>query len=234
MLTTPESSHPMYLVGGAVHDSLMDIVPHDYDYVVVADTFDIVKEVVRSLKATIVHEDPSYGIVRAKINTEVVDFVIARCDGVYTTKRHCTPVSAGTLAQDLARRDFTVNSIAVSTSTDEVVDPFGGIDDLSTRTLRCVGFVSDRLSEDPLRIIRALRFIVTHGMSPDSALEACLQDATLVDQISHISADRIRQELTKCLQHDTTRCMQVLLQYPLIMKAVLKQVQLKFVTLRKA
>jgi tRNA nucleotidyltransferase (CCA-adding enzyme) len=218
----------VYLVGGAVRDSLMDIVPHDYDYIVVAPTLMEVKHVVQSLGAAILHEDARYGLVRARIDNASFDFVMARCDGVYTDHRHCDSIRPGTLAEDLSRRDFTVNAIAIDSSSQAVIDPYNGVDDLANRKLKCVGNAEERLSEDPLRILRAIRFIVTHGLTPDDELQQCLQSSTMAQKISFVSADRMRQELDRCMQNNVHSCLSVLLGYPHLLSAVLEKVTLKW------
>lgn len=218
----------MYLVGGAVRDSVLGLTPHDEDYIVIGD-FDAVKKQVLSI-GSIVHADARYGLVRGKVNGCVHDFVMARRDGMYHDRRHCS-VQPGSLLDDLARRDFTVNAVAVDACDFTVVDPFNGMQDLQQRTLRCVGNTRDRLSEDPLRMVRALRFIVTRNLQPDAELQACMLQSDVVSTVQHISKDRIRQELNKCLEHDTefTLC-RLVLQYRELMRVLLTKVTLKFCT----
>ena len=221
--------HCIYLVGGAVRDSLMDLKPHDYDYVVVASSLLDVRQVVESIEgAIVVHEDARYGLIRAKINKDVVDFVMARCDGAYTDHRHCDSVRPGTLLEDLSRRDFTVNAIAIDTCSNMVHDPYNGADDVATKTLKCVGNANERLSEDPLRILRALRLMITHGLAPDSQLQMCLRDSAIAQMISYVSADRLRQELQRCTQHNVQDCLNLLVKYPHLLSAILKKVTIKW------
>ncbi len=109
---------------------------------------------------------------------------------------------------DLARRDFTVNAMAIDRETGELLDPFNGSEDLKSKTLRCVGSTKDRFSEDPLRIIRAIRFCITKGFTPSQEIKDIFLGVNGEDDwadkiIASVSMDRIREELTKCFKFDT-------------------------------
>jgi tRNA nucleotidyltransferase (CCA-adding enzyme) len=136
---------------------------------------------------------------------------MCRKDGAYSDARHPDEVTPGTIMDDLARRDFTVNAMAISRDTGELLDPFNGAEDVKTRTLRCVGSTERRLSEDPLRIIRAVRFCVTKGFKPSEEIKQVFRDKRWVDSIlSSISMERIREELTKCFKFSTSATIEFL------------------------
>ena len=210
-----------YIVGGWVRDTLLGIAPADVDYVVVATDLQGVVETAASY-GTVVHVHEKYGCVRVRMpDRSTADFVLARRDGKYSDQRRPDEVMPGTLDQDLCRRDFTVNAIAYDPRTRTYIDPLGGITDAQTRTLRCPGNARDRLNEDPLRALRAIRFMVTHDLAPDDDLHAAL--ATI--EVRGVSADRARLELVKCLRHDTPTTFATLLKYPRVLDGVLKLVQ---------
>ena len=139
-----------------------------------------------------------------------IDVVMCRKDGPSTDGRHPDHVEPGTLLEDLARRDFTINAMAreVDQKTlkpiGDIIDPFDGKSDLLTHTLRCVGSTSDRMEEDGLRIMRAARFCVTKNLGPSVDLGKALKDASLWSFMSEtVSSERIREELQKMLKLNT-------------------------------
>jgi tRNA nucleotidyltransferase (CCA-adding enzyme) len=221
-------SPAMYLVGGAVRDALLGIEPLDYDYVVVADTIEDVARQVSLMGATIVHIHERFGCIKARFpkSKQTTDFVIARKDGQYDTKHKPTCIEPTTLLEDLSRRDFTMNAIAVCQDTKTVIDPFGGVVDVSHRTLRCVGDARERFLEDPLRLVRALRFIITKDLVPDETLKKCLVQGDVIDSLLMIPADRIRVEIQRCFDHDSVRTMQTLLEYHDLTNIILSKIKL--------
>lgn len=149
------------------------------------------------------------------------DFVLARKESGYSDGRRPDRVELGTLEDDLARRDFTMNAIAKDPMSGELIDPFGGIPDLEGRVLRAVGEPLDRLTEDALRAVRALRFSVTKGFEIDPSLAFAMQTQVVLDSIrDNISDERIDEELRKMFAHDTLASLAVLRTFPLLTGAV--------------
>lgn len=216
----------VYLVGGAVRDSLLGEVPTDLDYAVVCGGVDEVQNYVRSAGGRVVHVDAETGCVKAVLAGVRVDYVMARKEVHKKGQRRPSKVMPGTLQEDLARRDFTVNAMARCQSTGRLIDYFGGEADLHTKTLRCVGSAEDRLSEDPLRLLRAIRFIVTKGMTADSSLESCLRDERLVAGLGTLSPDRIRAELQRCMKADTLSTLRQLAEHPALTAVLLTRVEI--------
>lgn len=206
-----------YKVGGCVRDEILGIKAKDVDYSVEAPSFeemrlDILRRVTKPEDLFIA--DEKHFTIRAKIpGLGAADFVLCRKDGVYSDGRRPDDVQVGTLQDDLARRDFTMNAIAVG--EDGVIhDPFGGQDDIKFKLIRCVGSTY-RLREDSLRMIRAVRFSITKGFIIDPAIEQCLCDNVMLGLLDNISVERIREELYKCFQHDTRKTLNTLmLVYP--------------------
>lgn len=195
----------LYQVGGHVRDSLLGQKSHDVDYSVGANSFEEMHEFVKTISKQIFLVKPEYLTIRASnLSGEVADYVLCRKEGTYTDGRRPDSVQAGTILDDLARRDFTINAMAIDCDTGKLLDPFGGEQDLRDRVLRCVGNTSDRFNEDSLRILRAMRFYITKGLylSPE-ILEVFGNPDYWVSSLSVISMERKREELHKCFSFDT-------------------------------
>lgn len=207
----------MYLVGGAVRDRLLGLPVKDFDYTVTVDgvgtgtvteAWDALRQHLWDLGFTIFLETPQYFTIRAKfpkghINEKITaDFVLARREGPYSDGRRPDWVVPGTLEDDLTRRDFTVNAMAED-QDGNIIDLFGGIEDLKARRLRAVGDPKERLLEDPLRVYRAVRFKITKGFYLDDLLLNAMRTVAVLDALETVSADRIRDEMHKCFVHDT-------------------------------
>lgn len=224
----------MYLVGGAVRDILdnMPRTPSDLDFAVEAASYDIMKANLVADGLELWAEHPEYvtlrggmpvgkfgGTFRNAVSvtdpnlTISADFVLCRRDGVYTDQRHPDTVEPGTLYEDLARRDFTINAMAM-TPDGELIDPHMGLYDLRHGILRTVGDPNDRLREDPLRIVRALRFAVTRNLSVNYSLDAAIiKHAPL---LRALPAERVARELNSMFQYDTRLSIHMLAEYPAV------------------
>lgn len=180
-----------YLVGGCVRDLVMGRKPHDWDICTNAkpeQVVDIFKD------KHIIETGLKHGTVSV-VDDGVYEVTTYRIDGEYEDGRHPKKVEfVSDLRQDLARRDFTINAMALSRNGD-VIDFFGGVSDASKRIVRCVGRPSDRFGEDWLRIMRAMRFASVLGFDIDEETLLYMQS---VDYIPNsISAERIQAELRK-------------------------------------
>lgn len=148
-------------------------------------------------------ETPEFLTIRALVPVfGAADFVLCRKDGQYSDCRHPDKVEIGDIYDDLARRDFTVNAIAMD-EQGNYIDPHNGITDLNNKLLRAVGNAHDRFTEDALRLVRAVRFAITKAFKLHPSIEKCLHDQTLINLLSFISTERIREELLKCFKHNT-------------------------------
>lgn len=156
---------------------------------------------------TIFIENPKYLSLKAKtpITNEVADFTLCRNESNST-------FTISNIIDDLARRDFTINAIA-KTFSGEYIDPFNGINDLKIKRLKTVGKAIDRFNEDPLRIIRAIRFAITLDLIMDEEIIEILKCNGMVDKLRVISVDRIRQELHKMFTYDTIKSINFISQY---------------------
>ncbi|MCR5826427.1 MAG: tRNA nucleotidyltransferase, partial [Oscillospiraceae bacterium] len=148
-----------YPVGGCVRDALLGRSPDDWDL-----TVDAPPEQTLALFGSAAHPTGlRHGTVTLAVQGHAVEVTTMRRDGVYRDNRHPERVFfTGSIEEDLARRDFTVNAMAL-TPEGKVIDPFGGRGDLNAGVLRCVGEARQRFDEDALRILRLLRFAARLG-----------------------------------------------------------------------
>ncbi len=202
-----------YLVGGCVRDLLLGREPKDWDIATNATP-----DRVQQLFPDSVYEN-AFGTVGVKTDSEdptlkIVEVTTYRIEGKYSDMRHPDDVRfAATIAEDLSRRDFTVNALALSLTEGmaaaKIIDPFQGEKDLKARVIRAVGDPEARFREDALRILRAVRFGAQLGFTLDHATEAAMKKhAGLLEMISK---ERIRDEFMKMMMtdhaHDAIRLM---------------------------
>ena len=188
------SGHRADVVGGPVRDFLLGIEPHDYDVTTDARP-ERVMEVFSDSK--IVPTGIKHGTVSLILGKNSYEITTYRIDGEYKESRHPESVSfTDKLADDLARRDFTVNAIAYNYA-DGITDLYGGREDIDNRIIRAVGDPYERFREDALRILRAIRFAATLGFEIDGRTS----DAILAekDLLRKVSAERIYVEFSKML-----------------------------------
>ncbi|MBQ2676209.1 MAG: hypothetical protein IJF54_02250 [Clostridia bacterium] len=181
-----------YLVGGCVRDMLLNKTPNDYDI-----TVNTSPEHIRSLFPHTYDTGIKHGTITVLINSMPIEITQMRIDGEYTDHRRPTEViPALNIDDDLKRRDFTVNAMAISQSG-ELIDNFGGKEDLKNKIIRTVGDARLRYDEDALRIMRAFRFSAVLGFDIEqNSLDSALNMSHLLKEIS---AERIFAELTKTL-----------------------------------
>jgi tRNA nucleotidyltransferase/poly(A) polymerase len=158
-------------------------------------------------------ERPPFNIYSMAPGGLTADFVLARKEGDYSDGRRPDSVEVGSLEDDLARRDFRMNAIAKDPEGN-LIDPHNGVQDINERVIRAVGNAQDRLREDALRAVRALRFSVTLGFRIDHELMFAMENAFVLDAIrDNISDERIREELNKMLAVDTLGTLSALGRY---------------------
>lgn len=201
----------IYEVGGTVRDQILGLKSKDVDFVMVTDSFESMRAYILSEGFDIYLEKPEYVTIRAGVPKDHplrarcrdADFVLARKDGPSTDGRRPDYVEAGTLEDDLARRDFTVNALALDPYTKEIVDPHNGRKDLEDRVLRFVGDPMRRVKEDGLRVLRGFRFMITKGLRPETETALTLRSRVAADMLSSVSLNRVREEMEKMVAFDT-------------------------------
>jgi len=215
----------LYIVGGYVRDKILGIKSNDLDYAVEANSYIEMKNYINE-NHTIIYPKPQYLTIRAKDKSNAVcDFVLCRKEAYYDG-RYPSHTEPATIIDDLSRRDFTMNSIAID-EKGIYLDPFNGINDIKSRCIRCVGSAKERFTEDSLRMIRAIRFHIILGFSLDSEIVWCLHSKELIDKLEIISKDRLRYELNKCFEKDTYKTLLVFNQFPTLQKIIFNSIKLK-------
>lgn len=205
-----------YLVGGCVRDSLMERPVHDHDI-----TTNALPEQVMEVfsDCTVIPTGIKHGTVTVILSGEPLEITTFRIDGSYSDSRRPDSVSfTSDIHDDLSRRDFTMNAIAMS-ADGRLIDPFGGREDIEKGMIRCVGEPERRFTEDALRILRAVRFASQLGFAIDEKTSAAIH--SMKDRLSLISAERIRDELDKLICGKD--CVRVMLEYSDIITEVIPE-----------
>lgn len=210
-----QAGYEAWCVGGAVRDALLGLEPGDWDVTTGAPP-EVVLELFapNALPTGLRHGTVTVGGGRG---VEVTTF---RRDGEYLDNRHPDHVEfTRSLTEDLSRRDFTVNAIAVNLRG-ELADPFGGRGDLERRILRAVGQPEKRFQEDALRILRGLRFAARLGFAIEPGTAAAIRRCAPL--LENIAPERVQTELTGmlCGEH----VLEVLLGYPEVLGVVLPEI----------
>lgn len=181
-----------YVVGGCVRDSLLGREPQDWDITTSAKP-----EQVKALFSRTIDTGLQHGTVTVMLGREGFEVTTYRIDGKYEDSRHPKEVTfTPRLEEDLRRRDLTINAMAYNDAAG-LVDIFGGMEDMNSKIVRCVGNPMERFREDALRILRAIRFSAQLGYT----IEAKTREAVsaLAPTLGNISAERIQVELIKLL-----------------------------------
>lgn len=199
--TLEKGGFEAYLVGGCVRDLFLGRIPKDWDVTTNAHPEDIQelfsKTVYENVYGTVVVIDETTEDISLR-NVEVTPY---RLETGYSDRRHPDKVQfSSKIEDDLKRRDFTVNAIAVSLSKGaikDIIDLYGGFVDIKDKTIRTVGNPQDRFNEDALRMIRAVRFAVELGFTIEQGTLGAIK--TLNSAIKDVSHERIRDEFSKIL-----------------------------------
>jgi tRNA nucleotidyltransferase/poly(A) polymerase len=194
-----EAGHQAYLVGGCVRDLVLGREPADYDVATDA-TPDRVQELFPQSLAV----GAQFGVIVVVEDSIQVEVATFRSDVGYSDGRHPDHVVyASSAEEDVRRRDFTINALLLDPRTGEVLDFVGGRDDLRAGLIRAIGNPDERFREDKLRMVRAVRFAARFGYEIESATRAAIM--RLPGRILEVSAERLRDELTKILTEGAAR-----------------------------
>ncbi len=185
-----------YLVGGAVRDTIRGKKAEDWDLATDATPQEVMKLFRRVVPTGIKH-----GTVTILYKGHSLETTTFRTESDYTDGRRPDSVSyAATIEEDLSRRDFTMNAIALELPTGRVVDPFGGAADIRKRIIRCVGNPAERFSEDGLRPLRAARFAAQLEFDLDPATREAIPES--LGKTALVAMERVRDELDKTLRSE--------------------------------
>lgn len=187
-----EANFEAYWVGGCVRDTLLGRIPKDYDIVTDASPDDIKLLFPEHHAAGAV-----FGVIVVHYPEATYDVATYRTESGYSDRRRPDHVAWATSQQDVTRRDFTVNGLLYNPETEQVVDYVDGQRDLKLKLIRFIGDPAQRVEEDPVRMLRALRLKHELNFQLDKpSFDAIAQHAEL---IRHVSGERIRQELNRLL-----------------------------------
>ena len=192
----------LYLVGGSVRDAFLDVETKDLDFATDAHPAEIV-ELLDGWADGVYEVGAAFGTIGASKNGGQYEITTFRSDVYHEDSRKPRVEFSDNIETDLSRRDFTVNAMAVRLTGDgapEMVDPFGGLADLAAQVLRTPIDPEVSFGDDPLRMLRLYRFAATLGFYP--AGEAVDAVARMRERLGIISAERIRDELTKMMEGD--------------------------------
>jgi len=193
------AGYEAWLVGGCVRDRLLGRPVHDRDL-----TTNATPRELRRLFPDALEVGAHFGVVLVRRGGAEVQVATYRSESSYRDGRHPDEVRFETdVRADLARRDFTINALLEDPFTGEVVDHVGGLQDLEARRIRAIGDPRRRFSEDHLRMLRAVRFAAELGFEIEPATFAAIRE--LAPAILRISAERIRDELTRILTGNAPR-----------------------------
>lgn len=192
------AGHEGFLVGGCVRDLLLGVEPEDYDIVTSARP-----EQVQALFSKTVPLGLAFGIILVIEGDHPFEVATYRKEAGYEDGRRPSVVSFGSAEEDVQRRDFTVNGLLMDPDTGEVQDFVGGENDIRNRLIRTIGSPEERFAEDHLRLLRAVRFAANLNFELDPETFSAIQ--THAVSIGRISAERIRDELTKLLTRGQAR-----------------------------
>jgi poly(A) polymerase/tRNA nucleotidyltransferase (CCA-adding enzyme) len=218
-----------YVVGGCVRDLLLGKAPKDWDVATNGKP-----EEVQKIFPDSVYEN-EFGTVGIKIRNqdadgkeivEVVEVTTYRIESKYSDKRHPDEVKfAKTLEEDLSRRDFTINALAMKAVSGnfDIIDYFDGQKDLENKLIRAVGDANERFNEDALRMMRAIRFSVTLGFAIEEKTFLAIRKNA--ENLKHISPERIRDEFVKIILSPTPAKGIELLQETGILQIILPEIE---------
>ena len=202
-----DAGHELYLVGGSVRDALLGRMGSDLDYTTSARPEQI-ETLVRAVTGAVWDVGREFGTIACRV-TEAdgsdwqVEITTFRADAYDPSSRKPIVQFGDHLGGDLVRRDFTVNAMALDVTSGELLDPFGGLSDLDAMLLRTPSAPEISFSDDPLRMMRAARFSSQLGFRPTPDVVAAM--TTDAERIRIISAERVRDELSKLLLTDNPR-----------------------------
>ncbi|MEU6051950.1 CCA tRNA nucleotidyltransferase [Streptomyces xanthochromogenes] len=191
-----EAGFSLALVGGSVRDALLGRLGNDLDFTTDARPEDVLK-LVRPWADAVWEVGIAFGTVGCQKNGYQIEVTTYRSEAYDRSSRKPEVSYGDSIEEDLVRRDFTVNAMAVALPQKEFVDPYGGLEDLAARVLRTPGTPEESFSDDPLRMMRAARFAAQLDFEVAPEVVSAMTDMS--GRIEIVSAERVRDELNKLL-----------------------------------
>jgi poly(A) polymerase len=195
------AGHRLYLVGGIVRDLVLGRSTHQADIDLTTDARpETTRRLVEGAVDAVWNQGQAFGTIGAKRGEVVFEITTHRAEAYRSDSRKPEVTFSDDVAVDLSRRDFTVNAMALRLPDLELIDPYGGVDDLAAGRLRTPLAPDESFSDDPLRMLRAARFIAGYGLQPEPGLVEAVE--RLRGRLAIVSAERIRDELSKLMVVD--------------------------------
>ncbi|MBW5480742.1 CCA tRNA nucleotidyltransferase [Streptomyces bambusae] len=191
-----EAGFRLALVGGSVRDALLGRLGNDLDFTTDARPEDVLK-IVRPWAESVWDVGIAFGTIGCQKDGFLIEVTTYRSEAYDRTSRKPEVSYGDSIEEDLVRRDFTVNAMALALPEQEFIDPHGGLQDLDARVLRTPGTPEDSFSDDPLRMMRAARFAAQ--LDFEVAPEVVEAMTAMADRIEIVSAERVQAELNKLL-----------------------------------
>jgi tRNA nucleotidyltransferase (CCA-adding enzyme) len=219
-----EKGHEAYLVGGCVRDIMLGRTPKDWDITTDAVPQEVIK-IFEAEDMRVIPTGEKFGTVTVHLDDEDFEITTYRLEADYSDARRPTAVSfSKDLKEDLSRRDLTINAMAFDPLTGELVDPFGGQEDLEKGLIKAVGRPEERFHEDALRLMRAIRFATRFGFGLDEDTKKAIKRNA--ERLRYVSAERIKKELDGILLSDKPSVGIQLLHDTGLLKIVLPEVDI--------
>ena len=194
----------LYIVGGTVRDLMLgrDIAALDFDFTTNARP-DEVKSILEGLVDALWTQGERFGTIAAKRGERTLEITTHRAEAYVPDSRKPEVKFSDSVETDLSRRDFTINAMALelTSKSPQLVDPYGGLDDLMAKRLRTPLSPQESFNDDPLRMLRAARFLATLSVAPDEPLVAAVK--SMNERLGIVSAERIRNEFDRMMVTDS-------------------------------
>ena len=215
------SGYECYAVGGCVRDMLLGITPHDMDFTTNATP----DEILSCFKEYKTFElGKKFGTISVVKDNNIYEITTYRIDGKYSDSRHPDSVKfSSDLKDDLSRRDFTINAMAMD-KNGKITDIFGGREDLQNKIIRTVGNPQARFSEDALRILRALRFSAKLGFNIDKETSEAFK--AMKESLKEVHPQRLRDELYSLMISE--HCADILSEYKDVLAVIIPELKVMF------
>ena len=195
------AGHRTYLVGGVVRDLVLGRLQPGHDLDLTTDARpEETRKLLEGWADAVWTQGQAFGTIGARVRGVTFEITTHRAEAYRSDSRKPSVVYTDDVEVDLSRRDFTVNAMALRLPEPELIDPYGGVADLAAQRLRTPLEPEVSFSDDPLRMLRAARFIAGLGLEPDAALVAAVH--AMRERLEIVSVERIRDELNKLLVVD--------------------------------
>lgn len=201
-----EHGYKIYAVGGTVRDFLLEREIHDYDFVT-----DATPEEMKLFLDNYNDVFAKYGVMIYKHKGIKIEITTLRKESSYNDSRHPGKIQfVKNLEEDYLRRDFTINALYMDKNK-KIYDFCDGLNDLKQKEIRVIGDIDKRMKEDPLRILRALRFSLVLNFKLDDALDSYIQNN--IDLLNKLNPNKICEEITKMQKINSVGTQDILLKY---------------------